>query len=314
LNSPDTGRGRRKPIVLCAGIAVEDFLFKVERFPEPGAKVPAEVLTVTAGGCAANAAIAVSRLGGIARFSGPVGTDDASQRFLASLAQDGVDVSGVTRVEGGSISVSGIFIDRDGEKMVVTRRGERLDRALPADPAALVADIDVLLVDNRFPDYVRPICRSARTLGTPVVLDVDKATQPTDPLLATATHLIFSSEALRATTGEADLGTGLRAIAASVRGFVAVTDGPGDVLWVDGGLMRRMPVFTITAVDTLGAGDVFHAGFALGLAEGSGERSAMRLGAAAAALKCRHFGGISGAPRRDDVDALLPEDVGLKQK
>src|SRR5262245_44528687 len=123
--SSDSAHGRR-PVVLCAGIAVEDFIFKVERFPQPGEKAQASTLIATAGGCAANAAIAVSRLGGQARFSGPIGTDDASVRFLAGLARDQVDASQVERVAGGSISVSGIMIDATGEKLVATRRGEKL--------------------------------------------------------------------------------------------------------------------------------------------------------------------------------------------
>src|SRR5262245_42917410 len=116
-------RGTSQPIVLCAGIAVEDFLFKVETFPAPGTKMRASDLVATTGGCAANAAVAVARLGGRARFSGPVGTDDASRRFLDALKKTGVDPSGVLCVEGGSISVSGIFIDRSGEKMVATLHG-----------------------------------------------------------------------------------------------------------------------------------------------------------------------------------------------
>ena len=69
-----------------------------------------------------------------ARFAGPLGTDEASSRFLDALARDNVDTSGVLRVEGGSISVSGIFIDRDGEKMVATRHGEKLDGVRAARP------------------------------------------------------------------------------------------------------------------------------------------------------------------------------------
>ena len=292
-------------MVLCAGIAVEDFLFKVEHFPAPGTKMRASDLVATTGGCAANAAVAVARLGGRARFSGPVGTDDASRRFLDALAKTGVDPSGVLAVEGGSISVSGIFIDRDGEKMVATLHGRGLDGAAPPDAAALVADIDVLLVDNRFPAFVEPICRAAAARGIPVVLDVDKATRLDDPLFATASHLIFSSEALTATTGTADLGAALLGIAAGVRGFLAVTNGPDDVLWLERGALRRLPVFKVEAIDTLGAGDSFHGGFALALAEGQDEVAAMRFGAAAAALKCTRFGGISGTPGRDEVEALL---------
>jgi sugar/nucleoside kinase (ribokinase family) len=296
-------------VVLCAGIAVEDFLFKVESFPAPGTKVRASELVVSTGGCAANAAVAVARLGGHARFSGPVGTDDATERFLDGLTKSGVDAAGVLRVDGGSISVSGIFIDRDGEKMVATLHGKGLDRAGPPDPAALVANIDVLLADNRFPHFVLPICRAAAARGIPVVLDVDKATTTGDPLFATASHLIFSSEALTATTGTNDLGAALLTIAADVRAFLAVTNGPGEVLWIERGALRRMPVFTVDAIDTLGAGDAFHGGFALALAEGCGEIAAMRFGAATAALKCTRFGGISGAPWRDEVETLLRQHL-----
>ena len=291
--------------MLCAGIAVEDFLFKVESFPAPGTKMRASELVATTGGCAANAAVAVARLGGRARFSGPVGTDDASRRFLDALAKTGVDPSGVLCVEGGSISVSGIFIDRDGEKMVATLHGKGLDGATPPDAAALVAGIDILLVDNRFPAFVLPICRAAAARGIPVVLDVDKATTAGDPLFATASHLIFSSEALTATAGTADLGAALTGIAAGVRGFLAVTNGPDDVLWLEDGAVRRLPVFAVEAVDTLGAGNSFHGGFALALAEGRDVVAAMRFGAAAAALKCTRFGGISGTPQRAEVEALL---------
>ncbi|MGH6770881.1 MAG: PfkB family carbohydrate kinase [Xanthobacteraceae bacterium] len=304
MSSPDSHRHR--PVVLCAGIAVEDFLFKVERFPEPGAKVRAQALAATTGGCAANAAIAVARLGGVARFAGPIGTDAASRRFLAAFAGTGADTSGITQVEGGSISVSGIFIDRDGEKMVATRHGEKLDGVAPRNPEALLTGVDIVMADNRFPDYVRPICEAAHARATRVVLDVDKATMPGDPLFAPASHAIFSAEALRTTAGIADLAAALNTFAAGFRGFLAVTDGPNDVLWIDGGgALQRMPVPAVTTVDTLGAGDVFHGGFALALAEGRGEAEAMRFAAAAAALKCRRFGGIAGAPGRAEVEALL---------
>lgn len=295
----------RPPVVLCAGIAVEDFLFKVEQFPAPGTKMRADDLVVTTGGCAANAAVAVARLGGTARFAGPVGSDDASRRFVEALTRMGVESSGALRVEGGSIPVSGIFIDSAGEKMVATLHGRGLDHAEPPDAATLVADIDVLLVDNRFPKFVLPLCRAAVARGIPVVLDIDKATQFGDPLFATASHCIFSSEALLATTGLTDAAAALLQMVPAIPGFLAVTNGPDDVLWIEHGRLQRMPVFKVEAVDTLGAGDAFHGGFALLLAEGRGPVDAMRFGAAAAALKCTRFGGISGTPRRDDVEALL---------
>jgi sulfofructose kinase len=71
------------------------------------------------------------------------------------------------------------------------------------------------------------------------------------------------------------------------------------------GAVRTMPVFKVNAIDTLAAGDVFHAGIALALAEGRDAVSAMHFGSAAAALKCMRFGGSVGAPTRQEVDALV---------
>jgi sugar/nucleoside kinase (ribokinase family) len=164
---------------------------------------------------------------------------------------------------------------------------------------------DVVLADNRFPNFVQPICEAARERNIPIVLDADKPTQDSDVLFCLASHVIFSAEALRGTTGEHDLGIALARMAAQTKSFLAVTHGPQDMLWWDGARVCRMPVFPVEAADTLAAGDVLHGAFALALAESDGAVDALRFGAAAAAIKCTRFGGIAGAPRREEVDAWL---------
>jgi sulfofructose kinase len=168
-----------------------------------------------------------------------------------------------------------------------------------------VANVSLLLADNRFPNFVRPICEAARRRGIPVVLDADRPTVEDDPLFLIPTHIIFSSECLRATTGQKDLAVGLQRMTSWTDAFLAVSDGPGAVLFMAGDTVRQMPVFKIDAIDTLAAGDVFHAGIALAIAEGADPVSAMRFGAAAAGLKCTRFGGSAGAPTRAEVEQFL---------
>jgi sulfofructose kinase len=140
-----------------------------------------------------------------------------------------------------------------------------------------------------------------------MVLDADRPTAEDDPLFGIPTHVVFSSECLRATTGENDLGAGLMRMAPRTKAFLAVSDGPNPVRYLTEGSLRMLPVFRVDAIDTLAAGDVFHAGFALALAEGRDEAAALRFGAAAAGLKCTRFGGSMGAPARAEVDALLKQ-------
>ena len=293
--------------ILCAGVAVQDIVMRVEQFPAPGSKVSGSDFLITGGGCAANAALAVARLGGRAAFAGPLGdaADAVSSRIVADLGAAGIDCTGVVRVPGAVASVSMILIDAAGEKTIATRRGHGQNDGRPADAAALVANADVVLIDNRYPEFELPIARAARARGVPLVIDVDRATAPDDALLALGTHLIASSDALAATTGTRDPAAGLAMLARHAKGFLAVTGGAQGVWWRDGETLRHMPAFPIKAVDTLGAGDVFHGGFALTLAETGDVVAALRFAGAVAALKCTRFGGGASAPARADVETLL---------
>ena len=147
------------------------------------------------------------------------------------------------RVAGVDHAVSAIFIDARGERMIVTYRDERLDAARPADPAALVAAVDALLADNRFPDFVRPICAAARARGIPVVLDADRPTPMADDRCSRiATHVVFSSECLRATTGLDDLGAALARIADATPCLPRRHRRPAATCsGCDGRALRRMP-------------------------------------------------------------------------
>jgi len=310
-DAPAHNAGTSAPLVLCAGIIVLDKVFRVEQVPQPDRKVEAKDFFIVSGGCAANAAIAVARLGGRATLAGPLGgpagEDGNGDLVLAALAREHVDCSACQRIDGLATGLSAIFIDSRGDRTIVTYRDQRIAAVMPTDPDSIVAAADLVLVDNRYPQYVRPICEAARHRKLRIVLDADKATVEDDVLFRIASHVVFSAECLRATAGRADLAKGLAVIAQQTDAFLAVSDGPNDILFLDAGALRRLPVFAIRAVDTLGAGDALHAGFALALAEGHSEAEALRFGAAVAGIKCTRIGGSAGAPQRAEVEAFLAE-------
>jgi sulfofructose kinase len=295
--------------ILCTGIIVLDEVFRVAEFPEPDGKVQATGFFVVNGGCAANAAVAIARLGGHVALAGPMGgpagEDANGDRVLAAFAREHIDCSFCQRIAGLSTALSAIFMNARGDRTIVTYRDERIATAAPSDPDAAVAAADAVLADNRYPQFVQPICEAARRRKIPVVLDGDRPTTEDDPLFRIASHVIFSSECLRATTGIADLAGGLARIARRTDAFLAVSNGPNDIVFLEGGKIRRLPVFAIEAVDTLGAGDAFHGGFALAIAEGRSEVEAMRFGAAVAGIKCTRLGGPTGSPTRAEVETFI---------
>jgi sugar/nucleoside kinase (ribokinase family) len=306
MSSPDEAQGK---LIVCAGMAVIDHVYRLATFPAPGSKTRAQDFFSVLGGCAANAAIAVRRLGGRARvvspLGGPAGQDLTGDNVVAKLEREAIDVAHVVRLDGAVSSRSSIFIAGDGERTIVSYRDPTLELARPSDPVRAIADADAVLIDNRFPDFVLPIVRAASADGKILVLDADKPMGLTDELLTLATHIVFSADGLRETAQTGDLAAALVRIAHHTDAFVAVTDGPREMQWLEQGSLRRLPAFAVEAVDTLAAGDVFHGAFALALAEGLAPASAMRFAAAAAALKCSRFGGGGGAPDRAEVRRFL---------
>src|SRR5258705_8407858 len=166
LNSAGVSAIARAPAILCAGIIVLDEVFRVERFPEPDTKAAAHSFFTVNGGCAANAAVAVARLGGRVALAGPLGgpagEDSNGDHVLAALAREGVDCTSCPRRAGVSTALSAIFIDARGDRVIVTYRDERLEAMLPDDPAGLGASVDAVRAATRFPDFVRPICLAPR--------------------------------------------------------------------------------------------------------------------------------------------------------
>ena len=169
-------------------------------------------------------------------------------------------------------------------------------RSLPAPTRCWRTTVPVFRAPGREAGHQRKI---------PVVLDGDKATVEDDPLFRICSHVVFSSECLRTTTGVSDLAEGLKRIARHSDAFLAVSNGPGDIVVLDHGVLRMVPVFHVRAVDTLGAGDALHGGFVLALAEGRNTDEALRFGSAVAGIKCSRIGGSAGAPTRAEVEAFL---------
>jgi sulfofructose kinase len=288
---------------------VQDIVMRVQSFPAPGTKVAASEFIITGGGCAANAAVTIARLDGHVAFAGPLGgsADAVSNRILSDLQKERVDCGGVERVDGGSASVSLILLDAAGEKTIATRRGVKLGDTLPKDAAKLVANAAAVLVDNRFPEFVTAVCRAALARKIPIVIDLDQATKLDDPLLALGTHVVASAEALLGMAGSSDYKEALKALAEHLSGFVAITDGPKGVYWLEGGELRHLPAFKVDVIDSLAAGDAFHGGFTQALVEGGALPDMLRFASATAALKCTKFGGASAAPTRAEVDAFLKQ-------
>jgi sulfofructose kinase len=297
------------PKMIAVGGACATGIFRVAAVPALPAKVLADRMTRVADGMAISAACAFTRLGGRAAAWARVG-DDADGGFIRnSLADEGLDVSGIRAVTGGRSSQVAVIVDGAGQRLVVPYHDPTLAAAADWLPLEALEGAGIVHCDMRWPEGAEVALRAARTRGIPTMIDGDVApAEILRRLVPLADYAVFSDAGLLACTGMSDVPAALRAVAATHAGHVGASCGPEGYFWVEGAAIRHVAAPAIAAVDTLAAGDVFHGAFALAILEGRPPAEAARFACVAATLKCGRFGGRLGCPTRAEVEAALATD------
>jgi len=298
------------PRILCIGMPVRDLTFQVRNVPARGSKENASHFAEICGGNALNAAIGIARLGGRATLCGPMGDpgETSSEFIFDRLAGEGIETDHLVRMPGLVTPISAIMIDQSGERTIAVFRDPDLWTVQLPDIDRLLEDCAAVLAESRCAEFCSDLCAEARRRGIPVIVGVDRAMPLRGGLLTASSHLIFSSESLQQTADIADDRAALSKVATLTSSVLAGTRGPKGTIWLDGsGDLRETAAFPVHAVDTLGAGDIFHGAFALAITEGLDLQQALRFASAAAALKCTRLGGAFAAPQRAEVERLLAE-------
>ncbi|MDE2911937.1 MAG: PfkB family carbohydrate kinase [Paracoccaceae bacterium] len=289
--------------VLVIGLATMDFVFQVETLPEEARKYRARAAEAVSGGCAANAAVAITRLGGEALLGTWLGFDHLGELIVSDLQREGVDTKHVQRTGGANSSFSSVYVDSAGERQIMNFR-----EADPVVENAWIADVtgvDTVLCDTRWNQGAVAALKLARKTGVPGIVDAEAPV--TAGTLEFASHVAFSRQGLLSLVHDADLPAALNKAAEKLGVWVCVTDGDKGVWYSGPNGIEHVAAYTVDAKDTLAAGDVWHGAFALALGEGRDESGAVRFANATAAIKCSRTGGRNGAPSRVEVEDFLKE-------
>lgn len=302
--------GRRFDAV-ALGLNAVDHLIVAPHYPKFNSKVPFISHQLAPGGQAATAMVALARLGMRTRYVGNVGSDDLGQFQMQSLKSEGVDLAGVSVIEGAETQTAFIIVDQSsGERTILWGRGD----ALTIDPARvnreIIASGRVLHLDGH--DVAASIAAAgyAHEAGIPVVIDIDNIYPGADRLLRLVDFLISSASFPAQMTGEQHLPTALAALSqATGARFVAATLGRKGVLAYLRDQFIHSPAYSVDCRDTTGAGDAFHGGFIYGLLAGMSVEETLRFSNAVAGLKCTQLGARTGLPTLDQVNELMSVSV-----
>lgn len=288
-------------------IAVDDLVY-VERYPPADAKTPVVDIVRQGGGLTATALVAVARLGGTAAYAGVLGDDELSRHAIAALQDEGVDCSLVRHDPAAQPVRAVVIIDLStGSRNIFSDARRFVSREPHEMTAELISRCRVLFVDHRIARAAVAAAPVARSLGIPIVADVERLLTPeVAEMMAISDHLIVSQALAQEVTGRDDPASAVEALARLERVATVVTAGEAGSWYVQGtGPTTHQPAYRIEVVDTTGCGDVFHGAYAALLARGADVALCIRYAAATAALKATRPGGRAGIPDYPTVEAFL---------
>lgn len=287
--------------VLCAGQAAYDLVFSVPFHPASDEKICASDFMAGGGGPAANAAVAVARLGLKAGFTGYLGRDVFGERHLEELKAEGVITDWVLRGTAPT-PLSAVLVKPDGQRALVNYRAH----TPPVARDAIHFDglkTRVLLLDGHEPHLSMQLVELARARGIPTVLDAGSLHPGTELLGRQVDYLVASERYAQQETGATDPARAV-AILARHGQTVVVTLSERGLIWQRGDITGRLTAYPVNAIDSTGAGDSFHGAFAAALALGMDWTPLLRFASAAGALCCTRMGARAAIPHRAEVEAL----------
>ena len=301
--------------VLCVGVTSYDFYFMVDHHPEPDEKSIADAFLSCGGGPAANAAVTIAKMGLSVAFTGYLGNDAWGDLHLQELKALGVLTDWIARGDNPT-PISTVLVKPDGKRSLVNYR---IHNAALGKNTIDLSDIKpkVILFDGHEPALSMELLEYAKSENIKTVLDAGSVNPGTSLLFDKVDYLVCSEKFAEEITGFKDISKVSKELFKLNQNTV-ITLGEKGLVWKTKQGKGKLPSFSINAIDTTGAGDVFHGAFAGCLAMGMNWQEILKYSSAAAALSCAKAGGRPSIPGIEEVKSFLanintiPDNLNLK--
>jgi ribokinase len=273
-----------------------DYIGRIAAYPRPDSKCEFSEMAVQGGGPVATALVALARWGVTGTFTGIVGDDDFGRAIVASLVDEGIDLTGLQTRRGAGSQFAFITAETGGRRTIFWRRPTGPPLQTGDVPFDLLRRARVFHTDGIFPEAALAAAGSARRAGVAVVVDAGSLREGMLDLARQSDFFIASESFARDFIGGDDPREACRRLGELGPDLVGVTLGErGCVALVDGEFIEQ-PAWPVEATDTTGCGDVFHGGFIYGLLRGWKAAHSLAYAAWAAAMTSRRLGGREGIP------------------
>ncbi len=303
--------------IVVVGSSNTDLIIKVSEIPRPGETLLGGEFMTFPGGKGANQAVAAARAGGDIIFIASVGDDSYGKEAIKGYKLDNINTENIKICKGVPSGIALITISDSGENAITVASGANA-LLLPADLEEIeepFQEADYMLIQLETPlETVQKAVQLCADQDTRVILNPAPAAELPDEILEKVSIITPNETEAERLTGITvkDVPTAAKAAdSLHKRGIetVIITMGAMGAYLSDraSGIRKLVPGFSVIAVDTTAAGDVFNGQLAVSLAEGDQLERAVVTAHAAAALSVQKLGAQSSIPRREETSNYLEE-------
>jgi sulfofructose kinase len=297
--------GKLKTIdVVVIGRSCLDYIAIVGQFPLENQKVPLEFRLTEGGGQGGTASCCISTLGGNVAYVGKLGDDAEGRICIERLNAFDVSTDFIETVKGGRTPVAYAFITAStGERTIVYEPNELPKIQMDDTISGLLDQAKVALIDPEV-TYLGRTIKALKGNHIKLVYDCERWRKGIKDIMDTADFFIPSAEFLSAKElnfGKMPFKEKIIHLSKIVHGNLIVTNGQDGAYYISNGRLYHVVVPEVNDIDTIGAGDNFHAAFCLAITKGFDLHQAVRFSVAVASLSCTEYGGRKGVPMMNEA-------------
>lgn len=292
------------------GANVFDTLYNIPAYPAEDTKMRATASKTAGGGPVGTGLVAAAKLGAETAYIGVMSDDNGGKFLKEDFEKYGVATDCIEIKSGYRSFASVLWLCEDkATRTCVFDRGDLPPLTLSDNQKDAIKNAELLMVDGNEMAAAVAAAQIARENGVKVLYDCGGLYAGVEKLLALTDIMIPSEEFSLGHTGCETVEEAAKKLYQTYHPeVVVITQGKKGGILYDGKAVQAYSAFTVKAVDTNGAGDVFHGAFAAGVTKGFDYLKCCHFASAVSAVKCTGVGARESAPDFETTKKFLKEN------
>lgn len=245
---------------LFVGLITLDLAYLTGTYPDKNQKVVAADYAVTAGGPATNAAVIFSYFGNQTTILGGLGNHPITHLIRADLEQHNVKIKDLDGTRSEPPPVSSIITIQDtGDRAVISINATKSQISKEIITPEIISNIDIVLIDSHQMAVSLEVAQLAKSNNIPIVIDGGSWKPGFEQILPFVDYAICSANFYPPNCRNQE--QVFTYLSNQNIPHIAITQGEKPIKYLTQGKSGSLEIPKINAVDTLGAGDIFHGAF-----------------------------------------------------